>query len=371
MSRLKLFVILAVLLIAQAGYSATETDLNLGYVVSYTNMTTGPSTQGLFGVYSAVYGSGGEIYFTTINQGLGVYVLDGGVVTPITCNQRHGYRDGPAAIALFNPGKVQSGYPDRHILSINASGHLFIADGYNYVLRRIYINGSGEWQVETYAGDPDGDDMESGETYGIDEVKLPYMSSHVDVNGDIWLGGASTIAKIDVSESTVSLITPTNPNIDNSVMAIDSDSSGNIYYLPRAYLDGSVVKIDTGNNFTVYVQYTYQSAESTWDGPYATAAVHAPTHLLATSGGVVYEGGGDEICLRKADSGYFSTFQTDSTWEQKIDDDVGFPFCTVTGTEEDEGWYLGVPVGINKTTGTILFGPRFWNLTLPFRKLEF
>jgi hypothetical protein len=110
-------------------------------------MTYGPADQAYGEIWQTEFGPRGEIYLTGKYR-MGLYRIENGQITRIAGLERRGYRDGPAEFAMFNWGG--SGYP-RSDLAVDSSGNIYITDGYNEVVRKVYKN-KGKWYVSTFAG---------------------------------------------------------------------------------------------------------------------------------------------------------------------------------------------------------------------------
>src|SRR6185437_5909379 len=124
----------------------------------------------------------GNIYFAEDEAGTIRKITPGGSVTTLvgTPGKHFGYRDGPAATALFNSPAA---------LTVDTAGNIFVADAGNYRIRKITTDG----MVTTFAG--------SGLHEGVDGVGTAASFDgpndiHCDLNGNLYVADVTGIRKI-------------------------------------------------------------------------------------------------------------------------------------------------------------------------------
>lgn len=348
----------------------TENVMSPWLVLGMPDITGSPLQTTMY--YGTVaFGLNGELFVTKSNQTRpGIYVIENGVMSCITCNDRKGFRDGPAKLALFDPA-ASGGYPsDTNVRMDRNTGDLYVIDGNNRRVRKVYKDGDGHWQVTTYAGGGS-TSMTAGVEYDSLSVSLSgYTTMTVDSNSNLWIAGDGLLAKITPSGKAKRLSFPDSTYV-NSPAGMDSDGLGNVYWISRGV--SQIVKL-TPSTETFYKYPTLQDSDpsSTWDGPIATASYRHPSNLaVELDGSAFYTTGGDESCIRRTKDGRISTFQTDGTWVERINDTGSFPFpgfCQQGTSELTSGWQLGGLAGIDD--GYFYTTMRLFTLYLPLRKVE-
>ncbi len=133
-----------------------------------------------------------------------------GMVWTIAGNGIRGYRDGPADDAMFNVGG--RGYKYFNI-GVDSKRNVYIPDGYNNRIRKIFRKSDGTWWVESW---PKGA-----------SIKNP-VSLAVDIYDNVWTEGHSCIYKITPS-GDMSCYT----NVAGNVVNMQADRRGNVYLLVR------------------------------------------------------------------------------------------------------------------------------------------
>ena len=324
----------------------------------------GPAMQSLGNINFAAQGPAGEIYFTRGEVGHdgaspGVWVLDNGKISCLLCNEAKGFRDGPAAMALFDP-RGQGGYSGEMDVSVDkTTGAIYLADGWNRRIRKLAKDVDGNWMVSTFAGGG-GTVMQPGKDYTATAIDLNvYVALTVDSSGNVWTATQGQLIKI--TRSGTARIMAADYSILSDVVDMDSDSAGNIYMVVRGTLD-CIVKYSTDG---VLSQLTRTDRNNpTWDGPVATANFNCPSFIgVAPDGSAIYVGGGDENTIRRVkDEGSglrVSTLQQDGTWIERIEYNTYY--------NESGGWKLGSPRFVDSNGDLyIAFGYRF---DRPFSKL--
>jgi hypothetical protein len=302
----------------------------------------GPALQAFGNINFAAQGPNGEIYFTRGELGHdgaspGVWVLDNGRIHCLLCNEGKGYRDGPAAMALFDP-RGQEGYgPEMDVAVNKATGDLFLADGWNHRIRKV-SKATGAWMVSTFAGGGSVV-MQPGQDYNATDVDLPvYVAVTVDGSGNVWTtDNQGQLYRITPS-GTVRVMAANYTHISD-VVDMDTDTAGNVYLVVR----GSVNQIAKYSTDGVLAQFTGTDTDPQhrlWDGPIATAKFNCPSFIaVAPDGNAMYVGGGDENTIRRikyAGSEWrVSTLQENGTWNEWLDFE--------SGKGNGGGWNVGSP----------------------------
>jgi hypothetical protein len=310
-------------------------------------------------IFQAEFGPRGEIYYTC-EYIPGLFVIDNGIISRVAGMDRRGYRDGPAEFALFSNGA--NGYPHND-LAVDSSGNIFMTDGSNKVVRKIYKNPSNKWIVSTFAGG--GSKLPSlNVTIGATELDLGRLSGiAIDSSGNIWVNPNRYLIKITPSgQATPVYLLQNNDgcvDIQNSV-DMAADDVGNIYGIALA---STVWKYSEKNGF---MRLTCYNRGASYDGPTATASTVSDLNIaVASDGAVVYFGGGDEAgILRKIeDEGgvlglRVKSLMQDGTWQE-------LPHWKVRGT----GMVCGAPTMVGADGGIYLTHCQYSPGTTRFRKL--
>ena len=297
----------------------------------YDFSVDGPALQALGTVETAAFGPSGEIYFAARKRGKdtqNIFVLDRGRIYHLAGNGIRGFRDGPAGNAMFNFGR--SGYRYVDIAVDTHTGSIYVADGLNERIRKIFKDSDGKWIVSTFAG---GGNLklklkETANATNADLGKVVAVT--VDNKGNVYTSPYGKIVKITPDgRATVVLEFPDDGYpLFRNVVDMDADKLGNIYGVARGSgIDGYFKYTKDGE----FVRLTYVDRgdpKGTVDGPIETSTYRCPTKVAVDPAGtVIYGGGADELCLRRIKDGKVSTLQEDGSWaESKV---------------ENQGWRLG------------------------------
>lgn len=295
----------------------------------YDFSVDGPALQALGSVEEAAFAPGGEIYFAGANT-QNIFVLDRGRIYHLAGNGTRGFRDGLAGNAMFNFGR--SGYRYVDIAVDTHTGSIYVADGLNKRIRKIFKDSDGKWVVSTFAGGGNLK-LKLKETANATDVNLgEVVAVTVDNKGNVYTSPYGKIVKITPDgRATVVLEFPDDGYpLFRNVVNMDADNLGNIYGVARGSgIDGYFKYTKDGE----FVRLTYVDRgdpKGTVDGPIKTSTYRCPTKVAVDPAGtVIYGGGADELCLRRIKDGKVSTLQKDGSWaESKV---------------ENQGWRLGSP----------------------------
>jgi hypothetical protein len=321
-----------------------------------TEWTTilGPGMESLGTLNFAAQGPNGETYFTRGELGHdsanpGVYVLDNGRISCLLCNEARGFRNGPAAVALFDP-RGQGGYPGAMDIAVDKStGVIYLADGYNHRIRKVAKDGNGQWQVSTFAGcgdiiaGPGCTVMQQGQDYVATSVALDvYVAIAVDHAGNLWTATQQGYL-IRMTPGGTARIMAQSPHFRDTV-DMDIDNAGNIYMIMRA--SSYIAKYSSAG---VASQLTTDNPQ-TWDGPVAMAGFNEQSYIaVSPDGTAIYVGGGDMNTIRRIrDEGdgngwVTKTLKSDGTWYSfSVANGYNFSTC-YNDNYEVCGWKVGSP----------------------------
>ncbi len=338
----------------------------------------------------AVMDASGNIYVANARHGISVIDAAMGRVWNLAGMGTRGYKDGPAQSAMFDQGGGGYEYPS---LAIDSSGSLYIADGHNHAIRKIFKDPTHgyQWWVSTYTtltGGP--------------------LAVTVDKDGNVWTQDGHGIYKI-APGSTISIggtvttyASPKDQNGDTIGTAVNmaADVLGNIYTITRGPYyriykvasSGVVTKIagsvwdqhqssmcyydsptfsqgtiptaiarnniwfDTVNikGYKAAIAGANQIGVGQWealyiaDGPAADAMIFQATALAVTPDGTtVYWGGGDESNLRRLKDGNVMTLYHDG-WHINT--------CIMQGRSSSTDWILGGPLWVTASGTIYLYG---------------
>ncbi len=213
-----------------------------------------------------------------------------------------------------NGGAATSAQLDHPVgLAIDGSGNLYIADSYNYVIRKVTSGGI----ISNFAGNHtsgysgDGGAATSAQLSGATGVA--YESS----TGNLYIADVlNFVIRKVTSGGTISTVagTGTQGNTGNGGAATSAqlfsphgiavDGSGNLYisdngaYVVRKFTDGGNINAFAGTGTSGY----------TGDGGAATSARINDVRNVACSGSDVYLADGNNYVVRKVSSGNISTY---------------------------------------------------------------
>lgn len=309
----------------------------LTYPASFT--TTGPALEAVGEIYSLALGANGEIFFTQ-SDNPGIFVIASGVIQCVAGCGIRGFRDGPAALAMFNPGGW--GYRYNDLAVDRKRGVIYFADGLNARIRKIYKDGSGKWMVSTFAGGGK-TALQEGQSDIATAVDLGVaVAVAVDNEGNVYTCPTGCIVKITPDgRATKVLVFPDDGYpVFRHVVDLTADNNGNIFGIARGDIDGCFEYTKNGK----YIRLTYLSNKdegATWDGPVETANFHGPSTIAVDpAGSIIYAGGGDELCLRKIEDRRVSTLQQDGTWQETSQVNSGWRIGSVRAVGPEGSLYV-------------------------------
>jgi len=254
MKRLLAGAALAIWMIAASGHAQTYTFRN---VAGNSNDPNGPSTDGtndsaLFhGPSSVALDKLGNLYVadqydsvirkvTPAGTNWVVSTIAGGSTAPFTS-----LRDGTNSYAIFN-------WPIG--IAVDSSGNLFVADQYNYAIRKVTpMTGTTNWVVTTIAG--------KGQNYRgfVDGTNSAARFNQpagvaVDANDNVFVAdtGNNSIRKITLVAGTTNWVVTTiaGQGTNNAGFADGTNTAAQFYFPTGLALDanGNLFVADQGNN---------------------------------------------------------------------------------------------------------------------------
>lgn len=313
----------------------------------------GPARGAMFNGYNIAEDREGNIFVMDSTR-VRVIAKDRRVWT-IAGNGIRGFRDGPADGAMFNTGG--RGY-DYCNIGIDSKGNIYIPDGHNNRIRRIFKKNDNIWLVTTYAGGGKVG-LKPGQSGKAEEIIIRNpVSLAVDIFDNIWTESFLCIYKITPSGDAFCY-----KNIAGNVVNMQSDKSGNIYLLVRenwashywrVTQKGSIERI--GGMMGKQVK---QLREKNLSIPVDESALLATfwshsTFAVAPDGKEIYGGNGDEHVIRRIKDGKSMTLFKNG-WKKEQQD-------------RNNGWSLGGPLLVDNNGKIYLLGnnpPEF----LWFRRL--
>ena len=249
-----------------------------------------------------------------------VYMLDGHAVFVITPDgmkhrlagrDRPGYRDGPAACALFDQGNP---YNIGRGIQCDARGNIFVTDNGNRVIRRIRKNG-GRWVVDTWAGGGKRQ-LAPGGSCGAREVSLYNFAIAAAPDGRLTIATPYCCYQVTPDGKTVRNLGrwPKSALSEKGGLIIqmgDCDRRGRAYFVFRGPPADVVVMVTPAGEIVHVAGFnrrmrtfpglrSYQKPHHVGDGPPLEAYFDTPTSLAAEpDGSCVYVCGGDEYDIRR------------------------------------------------------------------------
>jgi hypothetical protein len=232
----------------------------------------GPALQALGTVETAAFGPAGEIYFAARKRGKdtqNIFVLDKGRIYHLAGNGIRGFRDGPAGNAMFNFGRAGYRYVD--IAVDTHTGSIYVADGLNERIRKIFKDSDGKWVVNTFAGGGNLK-LKLKETANATDVDLgKVVAVTVDNKGNVYTSPWGKIVKITRDGRATEVLKFPDDGYPrfNNVVDMDADKLGNIYGVARGGMDGFFKYTKDGE----FVRLTYMNRgpKGTVDGPIETS----------------------------------------------------------------------------------------------------
>jgi hypothetical protein len=350
---------------------------------------TGIATESLGRWHSLSPGPNGEVYMVRTNGDVpGLYVVNSsGEMDCISCADRFGFRDGPASTAMFSPS-FGYGFIMALASDHNASDLFYVPDGNNQRVRKVYKDGSGNWEVSTFAGGCTGGGCTAfSSSWTInspcsaaspcDATTISNLDSGVsiatDYSGNVWIApgtgkmysylmkitptgcGAGTANPCLSVQSTDSRF-GVGSNYGLGALDCDMDQSGNYYWTDRR----NVFKFD-GSSKAVTAIIQDATGSGYWDGPNGKAVLNQISYIaVKPDGSEIYVGGGDEGDLRRIKQETCSpdgtewcvkSYQSDSSWKfgSGATSYNGAGNTNIDPNSEGVGYLVGAPrkYGIN------------------------
>lgn len=297
----------------------------------------GPALQALGYVEDAALGAGGEVYFIL---GQKIFVLDQGMIYHLAGNGMRGFRDGPAGMAMFGFG-TRLGAED--IAVDKNTGAIYVADGGNGRIRKIYKDNRRRWMVSTFAGGGS-IKLALNKTAKATKVDLANVAAvAVDNKGNVYTSRWQNIVKITPGgQATVIFQFPdAGKHSFRNIVDLDTDSSGNIYGVQRGIFNG-YFKLTRGGEFIRLTHKNKHDPNSTVDGSIETATFEDILEVVADpTGAFIYGSGAEECNIRRIKDGRVSTLMKDGTWAEI--------------QKRHGGWKLGAPLLVDDD-GNIYIG---------------
>jgi hypothetical protein len=279
-----------------------------------------------------------------------------------------GYRDGPAGSAMFDTGSM--GY-DYVSLAIDSHDSIYLADGANHVIRKIWKDPAHEyqWYVSTYAGINLAPRDKRINYVGGNASALNFSfignpsAVTVDSLGNLWTqdyyetGGYYKITPAadaaSPSGGTVYYYTNVDSVDGNRVqgsVAMAADALGNVYSLDRASIhkinsSGIVTRI-VGSHNGIDPRDSCLPKYRCWDGIALTQAYifQAVNIAVTPDGSSIYFGNGDEWCLRRVKNKVINGVSTPYVMTLHSD---GWYTDTTEADMSAQGWPIGGPLWID------------------------
>jgi hypothetical protein len=317
---------------------------HIAFVTGYGHMA-GPAREAINRTQSAAEATNGDIYFIGGQvEGQDIFVISGGRVNKIAGNGLRGFQDGPAGQAMFNFGG--RGYPQYDDIALDSKNNVYVADGFNGRIRKIYKDASGKWQVATVAGGG-AKTLVKGESAQATSIRLGNpVAVAVDNQDNIYtVPDYSSIIKISpdgtATSLPVSFVCPeTFKKCQTNIIKMDADKAGNVYLLGRGS-GGTYWKLTKEGQLIALNGGDFHDPNRVWDGPQELATFWGPWAIATDSSGEkLYGGGGDESRIRRFYQGRVSTLQENGEWAEV--------------NSWKDGWDLGKVLTVSKDGSLIL-----------------
>jgi hypothetical protein len=288
----------------------------------------GPAKGAMFNGTNIARDKNGNIF---VMDGTRIRVISNGRVWTLAGNGIRGFRDGRADGAMFNIGGRGYNYCN---IGIDSRGNIYVPDGYNSRIRKIFKKNDGTWWVETYAGGGM-EILKPGSTGRGKKIAISNpVSLAVDSFDNVWTEGFSCIYKITSSGEVVCY-----KNIAGNVVNMQADKIGNVYLLVRenwashywkVTQDGMIERV-AGLTEKEVNQIRKEKMPLPVDGTALAATLWSHSTLAVTPDGkVIYGGNGDEHVLRRIKDGKSMTLFKEGWKEEKKD--------------RRNGWFIGGPI---------------------------
>lgn len=183
----------------------------------------GPASGAMFTGRSIAMDDNENIYVMDITR-VRVITPEGRVWT-VAGNGVRGFRDGNADSAMFDIGG--RGY-EYHGIALDSRGDIYIPDGLNNRIRKIYRQVDNSWRVETYAGGG-AVKLSPGQSAIATNVEITNpVSIAVDIYDNLWTEGRSCIYKITPQGEVFCF-----SNAPGNIVYMQADKVGNVYGVVR------------------------------------------------------------------------------------------------------------------------------------------
>jgi len=255
--------------------------------------------------------AGGTPYALCGDRAGNLFLADGQFIDIVTPNgmRSHlagsgefGFREGPAEQAEFRLGL--NSYYGAHNLACGPDGSVYVADGGNRRIRRIY-QAHGRWRVDTWAG---GGERRLGPGQAAPPSTVAFdgtISVAVTPQGEVTLAddhGAYRMAP-DGREIRYLARWPASAYYRSgklNVMMGDADLAGNVYFVSRT--PHVVIRITPAGRVQHFAgRVTLDKMQQlAGDGPPLEAFFNTPTSIaVQPDGSAIYVCGGDEYDVRR------------------------------------------------------------------------
>jgi hypothetical protein len=343
-NRINGFVVIFLLVGLKFAYAETlePTNYRIEHVagVWQSGYLDGPAKGAMFQGTNITKDKDGNIY---VADGTRIRVISKGRVWTLAGNGIRGFRDGRADEAMFNTGGRGYSYCN---IRIDSRGNIYIPDGYNNRIRKIFKKNHVIWWVETYAGGGEFI-LKPGQSSKAKEIAVSNpVSLAVDIFDNVWTEGFSGIYKITPSGKTFCY-----KNVAGNVVNMQADKIGNVYLLVRenwashywkVTQDGAMERI-AGLTEKEINQLKKEKMPLHVDGSALTSTFWShSTFAVAPDGKEIYGGNGDEHVVRRVKDGTSMTLFNDG-WR-------------VEHNDRRNGWFLGGPILMDSDGSIYLFG---------------
>lgn len=266
--------------------------------------STGPVVETGAGVHSMCGDAHGNLYLA---QGQLIDIVTAkGIRRHLAGTGEPGFKDGPAPQAQFRLGF--QAYYGAYNIACGPDGAIYVADGGNRRIRRIYRDGAA-WHVTTWAGGG-GRMLRKGQTAPARDITFRgTMSVAVNTEGNVMIATDWDAYRVSADGKTVthlgawpaSAARKPGQATKLNVMMGDSDNHGNVYFVSRT--PNVVMKIDSQGAIAHLAGITATHGDqrrNRGDTLPREAFFHTPSSLAADPGGAtVYVCGGDEYDIRR------------------------------------------------------------------------
>lgn len=233
-------------------------------------------------------------------------VTPDGMRSHLAGNGEFGFRDGPAHRAEFRLG-LEANY-GAHNLACSPNGSVYVPDGGNRRIRRIY-QAHGHWQVDTWAGGGRRR-LVPGETAPPNEVDFNgTISIAVTPQGEVTIADNQGAYRMTADGREIRYLAKwpksvyyrdSKPGGKLNVMMGDADRAGNVYFVSRT--PHAVIRITPAGELQHFAGRIGRAKADllAGDGPPLDAFFNTPTSIaVQPDGSAIYVCGGDEYDIRR------------------------------------------------------------------------